>query len=73
MPRILLVAGLALVGLMALAAAFTHNGGRADPALTRSNSVMPPPEHPFYTEHRRSPLYPLGLLRLGTLSGGGGR
>ena len=46
MPRILLVAGLALVGLMALAAAFTQNGGRADPALTRSNSVMPPPRTP---------------------------
>ena len=69
MPRIFLAAGLALVGLMALAAAFAHSGGRADPALTRSNSVMPPPEHPFYTEHRRSPLYPLGLLRLAALSG----
>ena len=67
MPRILLVAALALAGLLALTAA-AQNGGRADPALTRSNSVMPPPEHPFYTEHRRSPLYPLGLLRLGALS-----
>ena len=42
MPKILLAA-LALLGLMALAAAFSQNGGRADPALTRSNSVMPPP------------------------------
>ena len=46
MPRILLAAGLALVGLMALAAAFAQNGGRADPALTRSNSVTPPPRTP---------------------------
>ena len=67
MPKILLAA-LALFGLMALAAAFSQNGGRADPALTRSKSVMPPPEHPFYTEHGPRPLYPLGLLRLGTLS-----
>ena len=41
MPKILLAA-LALLGLMALAAAFIQSG-RADPALTRSNSVMPPP------------------------------
>ena len=41
MPRILLVAALALAGLLALTAA-AQNGGRADPALTRSNSVMPP-------------------------------
>ena len=73
MPRILLVAALALAGLLALTAAASQNGGRADPALTRSNSVMPPPEHPFYTEHRRSPLYPLGLLRLGALPGRGRR
>ena len=42
MPRILLVAALALAGLLALTAAAAQNGGRADPALTRSNSVMPP-------------------------------
>ena len=57
MPKILLLAALALVGLMALAAAFTYNGGRADPALTRSNSVLPPPilEHQFglNTAHAR--------------------
>ena len=37
------VAGITLVGLMALASALTANSGRADPALTRSTSVLPPP------------------------------
>ena len=41
----LLAAGITLVGLMALAAAFAQNSGRADPALTRSDSVLPPPRH----------------------------
>ena len=36
------VAGIALVGLMALAAALTQSG-RADPALTHATSVLPPP------------------------------
>ena len=42
MPKIL-IAGLALVGLMALAAALTTNSGRAEPALFRAASVLPPP------------------------------
>ena len=36
-----LVSALALVGLLALAAALTPSG-RAEPALTRSNSELPP-------------------------------
>ena len=55
MPKIL-IAGLALFGLMALAAAFAHNSGRAEPALTRADSVLPPPSaHLFYlnTAHAR--------------------
>ena len=38
-----LVSALAVVGLLALAAAFAQNSGRAEPALTRSNSELPPP------------------------------
>ena len=38
-----LVSTLAVVGLLALAAAFDANSGRAEPALTRSDSVLPPP------------------------------
>ena len=41
MPKILLAA-LSLFGLMALAAILTTNSGRAEPALTRANSVLPP-------------------------------
>ena len=41
MPK-MLMAGLALLGLMALAAAFAQSG-RADPALTHSTSVLPLP------------------------------
>ena len=37
-----LVAGLALVGLMALAAALAHNSGRVEPVLSRAASVLPP-------------------------------
>ena len=37
------VAGITLVGLMALAATLTTTSGRAEPALTRSESVLPPP------------------------------
>ncbi len=40
----LLAAGLALAALF-LAAAFAHNSGRAEPALTRSDSVLPPPQN----------------------------
>ena len=39
----LLAAGITLFGLMALAAALNTTSGRADPALTRSTSVLPPP------------------------------
>ena len=42
MPKILLAA-LALFGLMALAAALTTTSNRAEPALTRADSVLPPP------------------------------
>ena len=38
-----LVSALALVGLLALAAAFVSNSGTAAPALTRSTSELPPP------------------------------
>ena len=41
MPKVLM-AGLALVGLMALAAALTQSG-RAEPVLSRAASVLPPP------------------------------
>ena len=41
MPK-MLMAGLALVGLMALAAAFAQSG-RAEPVLSRAASVLPPP------------------------------
>ena len=43
MNRILLVAGLALAGVMALAAVWAGNGGRAEPALGRADSLLPPP------------------------------
>ena len=55
MPKIL-IAGLALFGLMALAAAFANTSGRAEPALSRADSVLPPPSaHLFYlnTAHAR--------------------
>ena len=39
-----LVSALAVVGLLALAAAFAQNSSRAEPALTRSNSELPPPK-----------------------------
>ena len=41
----LLAAAIALAALLLVAAAFTHNSGRAEPALTRSNSVLPPPQN----------------------------
>ena len=48
MPKIL-IAALSLAGLLVIAAAFANNGGRAEPALTRSDSVLPPPSaHLFY-------------------------
>ena len=62
----LLASGIALVGLMVLTAVFAQNAG-TDPALTRAESVLPPPHFgtPVLLEHRRSPpLHPLGLLRL---------
>ena len=45
----LLASGIALVGLMVLTAVFAQSAG-SEPALTRSESVLPPPilEHPFY-------------------------
>ena len=43
MPKILLLTALSLAGILALAAALTTNSSRADPALTRSDSVLPPP------------------------------
>ncbi len=43
-----LVSALAVIGLLALATAFAPNGGRAEPAFTRSTSELPPPEHLFY-------------------------
>ena len=39
----LFAAGITLFGLMALAAALTTTTNRAEPALTRSTSVLPPP------------------------------
>ena len=41
-----LVSALAVAGLLALAAAFAQNSGRAEPALTRSVSELPPPRTP---------------------------
>ena len=41
MPKIL-IAALALFGLIALTATLTTPSNRADPALTRSDSVLPP-------------------------------
>ncbi len=38
-----LVSALAVVGLLALTAAFAPNRGPAEPALTRSTSELPPP------------------------------
>ena len=43
MPKLLLATGITLFGLMALAAALTTTSGRAEPTLTRSTSVLPPP------------------------------
>ncbi len=40
-----LVSAMAVVGLLALAAAFANDSGRAAPALTRSNSELPPPQN----------------------------
>ena len=39
----LLAAGITLFGLIALAAALTTTNGRAEPTLTRAESVLPPP------------------------------
>ena len=43
MPKLLLAAALSLITLLALAAALTTTSGRAEPTLTRSESVLPPP------------------------------
>ena len=43
MPKTLLLTALSLVGILAIAAALTTNSGRAEPTLTRSSSVLPPP------------------------------
>ena len=71
----LLASGITLVGLMALTAVFGQSVG-SEPALTRSNSVLPPPPHfgtPVLLEHRPRPLHPLGLLRLVAPPGRGRR
>ncbi len=58
-----LVSAFAVVGLLTLAAAFTYNSGRAAPALTRSNSVLPTPLTPVLCSPgpSRPPLHPLEL------------
>ncbi len=38
-----LILSLTTLSLLLVAAAFTPNSGRAEPALTSSNSVLPPP------------------------------
>ena len=43
MPKILLATTLSLIAILALTAALTTNSGRAEPALTRAASVLPPP------------------------------
>ncbi len=40
-----LILSLTTLSLLLVAAAFTHNSGRADPALNYSNSVLPPPQN----------------------------
>ena len=64
----LFAAGITLVGLMALTAVFAQSAG-TEPALTRSESVLPPPPaHPFYIDTAEARSTPLGLLRLAALS-----
>ncbi len=43
-----LILSLTALSLLLVAAAFAPNRGPADPALTRSTSELPPPEHLFY-------------------------
>ena len=49
MPKILLIAALSLVGILALTAALTTNSSRAEPALTRAASLLPITERLFVT------------------------
>ena len=72
MPKIL-IAALSLAGLLVIAA-LTTTSGRAEPALTRADSVLPPPLGTFVLlEHGPRPLHPLGLLRLAAPSRRGRR
>ena len=43
MPKILLAATLSLIAILALTAILTTTSGRAEPTLTRSISLLPPP------------------------------
>ncbi len=45
LPLKLILSLTTLTLLLTLAAAFTHNSGRAEPALTSSTSVLPPPQN----------------------------
>ncbi len=58
-----LILSLTTLSLLLVVAAFTHNSGRAEPALTRSDSVLPPPRTLVLCRCRpsRPPFHPLEL------------
>ena len=64
----LLAAGIALAALFLVGDGLTRDA-RAEPALTRSNSVLPPPRTIVLCRCRpsRPSLHPLELRRLATL------
>ena len=64
-----LILSLATLTLLLVVAAFVQSG-RAEPALTRSNSELSPPRTPVLCRRRlrRPSLYPLELRRLATLT-----
>ena len=43
MPKILLATTLSLISILALTAILTTTTNRAEPALTRATSLLPPP------------------------------
>ena len=60
MPKLILAA-LSLIGILTLAAVLTPSG-RAEPAFTRSNSVLPPQTLVLCRRRpSRLPLHPLEL------------
>ena len=69
--RLKVILSLTALALLVAAGGVVAQSSRAEPALTRSNSVLPPPRTPVLCRRRpsRAPFHSLGLLRLARVPG----